>query len=58
MRRSVSLPSVWLLSLSLAATSLAVAPLTGGAKELSTKGVLLDRVVAVVNDGRLIRELL
>ncbi len=51
MRRSVSLSSVWLLSLSLAATSLALAPPSGSAKELSTKGVLLDRVVAVVNDG-------
>jgi peptidyl-prolyl cis-trans isomerase SurA len=51
MRRSVHLRSAWLLFASVAAACLAVAPLTGGAKELSTKGVLLDRVVAVVNDG-------
>jgi peptidyl-prolyl cis-trans isomerase SurA len=46
MRRSVHLPTAWLISLGLAAASLAP-----NAKELSTKGVLLDRVVAVVNDG-------
>jgi peptidyl-prolyl cis-trans isomerase SurA len=46
MRRSVHLPSAWLIFLGLAAASLAPS-----AKELSTKGVLLDKVVAVVNDG-------
>ena len=46
MRRSVHVPSAWLIFLALAAVSLA-----GSAKELSTKGVLLDKVVAVVNDG-------
>jgi peptidyl-prolyl cis-trans isomerase SurA len=46
MRRSVHLPTAWLIFLGLAAASLAP-----NAKELSTKGVLLDRVVAVVNDG-------
>ena len=46
MRRSVHLPTAWLISLGLAAASLAP-----NAKELSTKGVLLDKVVAVVNDG-------
>jgi peptidyl-prolyl cis-trans isomerase SurA len=46
MRRSVHVPSPWLIFLGLAAVSLA-----GSAKELSTKGVLLDKVVAVVNDG-------
>jgi peptidyl-prolyl cis-trans isomerase SurA len=46
MRRSVHVPSAWLIFLGLAAVSLA-----GSAKELSTKGVLLDKVVAVVNDG-------
>lgn len=51
MRRSLHLRFARLVFSCLAAASLAVAPLTGGAKELSTKGVLLDRVVAVVNDG-------
>ena len=46
MRCSVHLASTWLISLALAAASLAPS-----AKELSTKGVLLDKVVAVVNDG-------
>jgi peptidyl-prolyl cis-trans isomerase SurA len=46
MRRSVHLPSAWLILLGLAAASLAPS-----AKELSTKGILLDKVVAVVNDG-------
>lgn len=51
MRRSVHLPSACLICFGLAAASLALAPLTGSAKELSNKGVLLDKVVAVVNDG-------
>ena len=46
MRCSVHLASTWLICLTLAAASLAPS-----AKELSTKGVLLDKVVAVVNDG-------
>jgi peptidyl-prolyl cis-trans isomerase SurA len=46
MRRSVYLPSAWLILLGLVA-----APGAPTAKELSTKGVLLDKVVAVVNDG-------
>ena len=46
MRCSVHLPYTWLICLGLAAASLAPS-----AKELSTKGVLLDKVVAVVNDG-------
>jgi peptidyl-prolyl cis-trans isomerase SurA len=43
--------SVHLLSLCLVFLGLLAAPLAPGAKELSTNGVLLDRVVAVVNDG-------
>src|ERR1039457_7195794 len=46
MRRSVLLSSAGLTLLGLLAP-----PLAGAAKEISTKGVLLDRVVAVVNDG-------
>jgi peptidyl-prolyl cis-trans isomerase SurA len=46
MRRSVCLSSACLTVLGLAAASFALA-----AKELSTNGVLLDRVVAVVNEG-------
>ena len=46
MRCSVHLASTWLICLARAAASLAPS-----AKELSTKGVLLDKVVAVVNDG-------
>jgi peptidyl-prolyl cis-trans isomerase SurA len=46
MRRSVCLLSVCLTFLGLAAS-----PFAGAAKELSTNGVLLDRVVAVVNEG-------
>lgn len=46
MRRSVFLSSAGLTFLALVAT-----PLTGGAKELSSNGVLLDRVAAVVNEG-------
>ncbi|HEX2791225.1 MAG TPA: peptidylprolyl isomerase [Steroidobacteraceae bacterium] len=46
MRRSVYIPSAWLVLLGLVA-----APGAPAAKELSTKGVLLDKVVAVVNDG-------
>ena len=46
MRRSVILPA-------LAASLLALlaAPFARGAKELSDKGALLDRIVAVVNEG-------
>jgi len=46
MRRSVFLSSAGLTFLALVAT-----PLAGGAKELSSNGVLLDRVAAVVNEG-------
>jgi peptidyl-prolyl cis-trans isomerase SurA len=46
MRRSVYL---WPAAASLAA--LLASPFVGSAKELSTKGVLLDRIVAVVNEG-------
>jgi peptidyl-prolyl cis-trans isomerase SurA len=46
MRRSLFLPSAGLTFLALVAT-----PLAGSAKELSTNGVLLDRVAAVVNEG-------
>jgi peptidyl-prolyl cis-trans isomerase SurA len=46
MHRSVCLWSACLTFLGLAAP-----PFAGAAKELSTNGVLLDRVVAVVNDG-------
>ena len=46
MRRSVFLCSACLTVLGLLAL-----PLAGGAKELSTNGVLLDRVAAVVNEG-------
>src|SRR5471030_832774 len=46
MRCSVCLPSLCLTCLGLVA-----APLAGSAKELSTNGVLLDRVAAVVNEG-------
>lgn len=46
MRRSVCLSSACLTVLGLAAS-----PFAGAAKELSTNGVLLDRVVAVVNEG-------
>ena len=46
MRRSLFLSSAGLTFLALLAT-----PLAGTAKELSTNGVLLDRVAAVVNEG-------
>jgi peptidyl-prolyl cis-trans isomerase SurA len=46
MRRSLFLSSAGLTFLALVAT-----PVTGSAKELSTNGVLLDRVAAVVNEG-------
>jgi peptidyl-prolyl cis-trans isomerase SurA len=46
MRRSLFLSSAGLTFLGLVAT-----PLAGSAKELSTNGVLLDRVAAVVNEG-------
>jgi peptidyl-prolyl cis-trans isomerase SurA len=46
MRRSLFLSSSGLTFLALVAT-----PLAGAAKELSTNGVLLDRVAAVVNEG-------
>ena len=46
MRRSLFLSSAGLTFLALVAT-----PLAGTAKELSTNGVLLDRVAAVVNEG-------
>jgi peptidyl-prolyl cis-trans isomerase SurA len=46
MRRSLFLSSAGLTFLALVAT-----PLAGSAKELSTNGVLLDRVAAVVNEG-------
>src|ERR1700733_5156153 len=46
MRRSVLLCSAAVSLLALLAT-----PFTLGAKELSDKGVLLDRIVAVVNEG-------
>jgi peptidyl-prolyl cis-trans isomerase SurA len=46
MRRSLFLSSAGLTFLGLVA-----APLAGSAKELSTNGVLLDRVAAVVNEG-------
>src|ERR1700688_1745410 len=46
MRRSVFLGSACLTVLGLVAMTRA-----GGAKELSTNGVLLDRVAAVVNEG-------
>src|ERR1700683_227025 len=46
MRRSLFLSSAGLTFLALVAT-----PLAGAAKELSTNGVLLDRVAAVVNEG-------
>ena len=46
MRRSVFLSSAGLTFLALVAT-----PLAGAAKELSSNGVLLDRVAAVVNEG-------
>ena len=46
MRRSVLLSSAGLTLLSLLAP-----PLAGAAKEISTNGVLLDRIAAVVNDG-------
>src|ERR1700687_6453084 len=46
MHRSVHLSSACLSLLALGA-----APFVGGAKELSDKGALLDRIVAVVNDG-------
>jgi peptidyl-prolyl cis-trans isomerase SurA len=46
MRRSVCLSSACLTL-----TGLLASPFVGGAKELSTNGVLLDRVVAVVNEG-------
>jgi peptidyl-prolyl cis-trans isomerase SurA len=46
MRCSVCLPSACLSLLGLLA-----APVVAGGKELSSNGVLLDRVVAVVNDG-------
>jgi peptidyl-prolyl cis-trans isomerase SurA len=46
MRRSVYL---WSAAVTLAA--LLASPFVGSAKELSTKGVLLDRIVAVVNEG-------
>ena len=46
MRRSLCLSSACLTFIGLVA-----APFVGGAKELSTNGVLLDRVVAVVNEG-------
>ena len=46
MRRSLFLSSAGLTFLALVAT-----PLASSAKELSTNGVLLDRVAAVVNEG-------
>ncbi|MFI4866404.1 MAG: peptidylprolyl isomerase [Steroidobacterales bacterium] len=46
MRRSLFLSSAGLTFLALVA-----APLAGSAKQLSTNGVLLDRVAAVVNEG-------
>ncbi|HEY4973995.1 MAG TPA: peptidylprolyl isomerase [Steroidobacteraceae bacterium] len=46
MRRSLFLSSLCLSSMGLLAT-----PMAGGAKELSTTGVLLDRVAAIVNEG-------
>ena len=43
--------SVFLYSACLSVLGLLALPLAGGAKELSTNGVLLDRVAAVVNEG-------
>jgi peptidyl-prolyl cis-trans isomerase SurA len=43
--------SLFLSSASLTFLGLVAAPLAGSAKELSTNGVLLDRVAAVVNEG-------
>lgn len=43
--------SVYLSSAALSFLGLVAAPFVGGAKELSTNGALLDRIVAVVNEG-------
>jgi len=43
--------SVFLYSACLSVLGLLALPLAGGAKELSSNGVLLDRVAAVVNEG-------